>query len=66
MRFDDSDKKFTLKVSLLFTVLVIGVFLQKTQPSLKNVEQDVINTESKYPGTLKSFVVKKSSISTLY
>ena len=66
MRFDDSDKKFIVKVSLLFTVLVIGVFLQKTQPSLRNVEQDVINTESKYPDKLKSFTVKKSSISTLY
>jgi len=66
MRFDNSDKSFTVKVGSLIIILVIGVFLQKSPSTLKNAEQDVINIESKYPNTIKSYNVKKSTISALY
>jgi hypothetical protein len=54
MSFSKSDKSFALKVSLLFIILIIGVIGNKTQPVLKNTNQDVIKLEKGKPSIFQT------------
>ena len=67
MGLDITDRSFAVKISSLFIVLAIGVFINKVQPDLKNSNQDIIKTENnRKPAVIQTVSIKKTSSQNLY
>ncbi len=67
MGIDNTDRSFAVKISSLFIVLTIGVFINKIQPQSKNTNQDIIKTEnSSKPAVIQTISIKKSNSQQLY
>ncbi len=65
MVFDKTDKRFAIKISSLFLVLVIGVLANKMRPAANNTNQDVIMENNK-PSVIQTISVKGSDTRQLY
>jgi hypothetical protein len=61
MGFDNTDKKFAVKIFSLFIVLAIGIIIDKTQPSTRNPNQDIIKLENSKPSLIQTISVKKAT-----
>lgn len=50
---------FTLKISLLFIILALGVIGNNARLSLKNTNQDIIRIEDSKPSRTPTLSIKK-------
>jgi len=66
MGFDNTDKRFAVKISSLFLVLAIAIMANKAQPVLKNTNQDIIKTENDKPSVIQTISIKKTDSKQLY
>jgi hypothetical protein len=66
MGFDNTDKSFAVKVSSLFLVLAISLLVNKLQPAVKNINQDIIKIENNKPSVIQTISIKKTSSQQLY
>ncbi len=66
MGFNNTDKSFTIKISSLFIVLAVGIIINKTQPTLRNNNQDVIKVENNKPSINQTVSVKQVNTPQLY
>ncbi len=66
MGFDNTDKRFAIKISSLFIVLVVGVMANRAQPVLKNTNQDIIKVENNKPSVIQTISIKKTDSKQLY
>jgi hypothetical protein len=64
MRFDNTDKRFAIKISSLFLVLVVGIIANKVNPVIKSGNQDVINSENSKPSIIQTISIKKTDSKT--
>jgi hypothetical protein len=65
MGFDNTDKKFAVKIFSLFIVLGIGIIINKTQPSTRNPNQDIIKLENSKPSLIQTISAKKATVEQL-
>ncbi len=66
MGFDNTDKRFAIKISSLFIVLLVGIMANKVQPVLKNTNQDIIKVENNKPSVIQTISIKKTDSKQLY
>lgn len=64
MRFDNTDKRFAVKISSLFLVLIVGIIANKVNPAFKSGNQDVIKSENNKPSVIQTVSIKKNDSKT--
>ena len=66
MGFDNTDKRFAVKIFSLFLILGIGIMANKLQPAAKNANQDIIKLENNKPSVIQTISIKKTDSKQLY
>lgn len=66
MGFDNTDKRFAIKIFSLFLVLAVGIMANKVQPVVKNANQDIIKLENNKPSVIQTISIKKTDSKQLY
>ena len=66
MGFDNTDKSFAIKIFSLFIVLAIGIFVDKTQPAIRNTNQDILKLENSKPSLIQTISAKKTNTQQLH
>ncbi len=66
MGFDDTDKSFAVKIFSLFIVLAVGIFVDKMQPAIRNINQDILKLENSKPSLIQTISTKKTNTQQLY
>lgn len=64
MRFDNTDKRFAIKISSLFLVLIVGIIANKVSPVIKSGNQDIIKSENNKPSVIQTVSIKKTDSKT--
>ena len=66
MGFDNTNKSFAVKIFSLFIVLAVGIFVNKTQPAIRNTNQDILKLENSKPSLIQTINAKKTNTQQLY